>query len=95
MSLGTLTIEVVEAHLTRDTQKVGKMDPYVKIKCRDLVWKSEVDKNGGKKPEWKHQKVEIDVKYLGDDLEFSIFDDDKGHDDKIGDGESKLSAFCC
>lgn len=95
MSLGTLTIEVLEAHLTRDTQTVGKMDPYVKIKCRDFQWKSETDKNGGKKPEWKHQKVEIDVKYLGDDLEFTLFDEDKGRDEKIGDGESKLSAFCC
>jgi Ca2+-dependent lipid-binding protein len=95
MSLGVLTIELIEAHLTHDTAKLGKMDPYVKFKSRDWRAKSAVDKNGGKKPEWKDQKFEIEVKYLGDDLEFIVKDDDNGRDDLIGDGATKLSAFAC
>lgn len=37
---GTLRIHLEEAHLTHDTETFGKMDPYVKITCRDQDWKS-------------------------------------------------------
>jgi hypothetical protein len=52
MSLGTLHMELHEAHFTHDTQFVGKMDPYCKIACREFEWKSSIDKNGSKKPSW-------------------------------------------
>jgi len=38
--------------------------------------------------------MEIDVKYMGDDIYYRFFDDDKGKDDKIADGCSKVSTFC-
>lgn len=88
MSLGTLTIELIEAKLTHDTATIGKMDPYVKFKVRDLIFKTSVCKKGGKKPEWTgDNKFDIDVKYLGDDISFMVKDDDKGRDEQIGDGE--------
>ena len=96
MSLGKLTITLIEAKFTRDTDLIRKMDPYVKFKSRDQIFKSGVVKKGGKKPSWSEDNVfEIDVKYLGDDLHFVAKDDDTGKDEKIGDGEQKLSAFCC
>lgn len=94
MSLGKLTIELIEAILTHDVEVVGKMDPYVKFKVRDFRWKSAVHENGGKKPKWSNQHFSIDVKYLGDDIEFTVFDEDRGKDELIGDGETKISAFC-
>lgn len=94
-SVGTLTITLVEAKLTHDTATLGKMDPYVKFKSRDWTFKTPVIKRGGKTPEWEGCTFDIDVKYLGDELEFFVLDDDKGRDEKIGDGETKLSAFTC
>lgn len=94
-SVGILSITLIEAKLTHDTATIGKMDPYVKFKSRDFVWKSNPDKKGGKHPKWDDATFDIDVKYLGDDLEFIVKDDDKGKDDLIGDGETKLSAFAC
>lgn len=29
MLVGTITVKVLEAHLKRDTELIGKMDPYV------------------------------------------------------------------
>jgi Ca2+-dependent lipid-binding protein len=94
-SLGVLTITLLEAHLTHDTATLGKMDPYVKFKSREWHWKSAVCKKGGKKPHWDDATTTIDVKYLGDDLEFICKDDDRGKDEVIGDGSTKLSAFAC
>jgi len=96
MSLGKLTITLLEAKFTRDVDLIRKMDPYVKFESREQTFKSGVDKKGGKTPKWESDNVfEIDVKYLGDDISFVAKDDDRGRDEKIGEGESKLSAFCC
>ena len=95
MSLGTLHVQLVEAKFTRSTDAIRKMDPYVVIKVRDFKWTSEIIHKGGKEPNWNDAKFEIDVKYLGDDFEYAAFDEDPGKDEKIGDGESKISAFCC
>ena len=42
MSLGTLKIEVTEAHLKRDTDFFGKMDPFCFMRVREATWKSSV-----------------------------------------------------
>jgi Ca2+-dependent lipid-binding protein len=95
MSLGTLHVTIKEAHLTHDVKKLGKMDPYVRIVCRDFNWKSAADRNGSKKPVWEHDNsFDIDVKYLGDDIYFKVLDEDKGKDEKVGDGCAKISTFC-
>ena len=41
-SIGKLRVYLLEAHLTHDTEFFGKMDPYVKMTCRDEEWKSSV-----------------------------------------------------
>lgn len=51
---GVLRIHVIEANLTRDTELIGKMDPYVSMKTRDQEWKSTVARNMGKNPNWKN-----------------------------------------
>jgi hypothetical protein len=36
----------------------------------------------------------IDVKYIGDDIQLSVWDDDLGKDDLIGTAEIKISSLC-
>ena len=48
----------------------------------------------GKKPKWKDEFVDIDVKYVGDDLLLQMFDEDVCGSDFIGETSIKLSAFC-
>lgn len=87
-------MKLEEAHLTHDVKKLSRMDPYVKVVCRDFHWKSVADKNGSKKPHWQGQEFDIDVKYLGDDIYYKVFDEDHGKDEKVGDGGCKISTFC-
>jgi hypothetical protein len=35
MSLGKLRIQLVEAKFEKDVDKIGKMDPFVHVKCRE------------------------------------------------------------
>lgn len=39
--------------MARDTEMVGKMDPYVVFYVGDNSCKTEVHKDGGKAPVWK------------------------------------------
>lgn len=84
MSLGLLKVEVVEAHLTHDTDFWTKMDPFVKMQIREQTWNSAVCKSGGKKPHWINQIFPIDVKYFGDDLTMDVRDEDMCGSDNIG-----------
>ena len=90
---GKLNIYILEARMERDTDCLGKMDPYVKMFSREQEWKSKVCDGGGKTPKWLSQFFDIDVKYLGDNLEFKIYDEDVGKDDFIAEGQTKLSAL--
>ena len=49
---GILRVHLLEAHLTHDTEWVGKMDPKCKMQCREQEWKSTVAEDMGKKPKW-------------------------------------------
>ena len=93
MSAGNLALTVIEARLTRDTETFGKMDPYVKIACRQQQFRTNVKNGAGKTPVW-NQTFNIDVKYIGDDLHLEVYDEDVGADDKIGEASFKLSALC-
>jgi hypothetical protein len=76
---GTLTITVKDAKLTRDTDIIGKQDPFV---CLDLhsqfwSWKSKVIESGGKEPVWDEQ-VTVDVNTTKQKLNISVKDEDLG-----------------
>ena len=90
---GHLRIHLLEAHITHKTQTFGKMDPYVKFNSREQEWKSPICKNGGKEPKWEMAHWDCQVHYLGDDLEFHVWDDEIGRDNVIGSGKTKLSAL--
>lgn len=94
MSLGALTIHLVEAKFTRDVKTMRKMDPYGKLEMREQEWKSATCERGSTKPKWQDQHHTFDVKYLGDDIFMKFYDDDPGKDEIICTATQKVSAFC-
>ena len=93
---GVLRITVLEAHLTHNTETFGKMDPYVKLSCRngDDHWKSGVMGGAGKNPVWDHDNVwDLEVHYLGDELTYVVMDEEVFKDDFVGEGKTKLGAL--
>ena len=90
-SAGSLTLEVIEARLTRDTSTFTSMDPYVKINYR--MEEHNTATNTGKNPEW-NETFEIDVKYVGDDMIIKVLDKCMEGDDKIGETSIKASSLC-
>jgi hypothetical protein len=94
MSVGTLTMTLIECKFTRDVKAIRKMDPYMKMTLREFEWKSPVCESGSKKPHWENCSVDLDVKYLGDDIYYTFYDEDPGRDEKICMGQDKVSTWC-
>ena len=90
---GRLSLTVIEARLERDTEVLGKMDPYVVIHNRMQRMRTSTQEGAGKEPTW-NETLEIDVKYIGDDLKIWVMDEDVGNDDLIGEATVKLSSLC-
>lgn len=93
MTSGKLRLHIIDAKLTRDTETFGKMDPYVIINTREQRIRTRTAQDQGKTPKW-NEVMEIDVKYIGDDLHLQVFDEDVTCSDIIGENNIKLSSFC-
>lgn len=89
---GTLKITIVEAKLTRDTEFMGKMDPFCVIDYRQARNKTVTKHDAGKTPVW-NQTFEYDIKYIGDDMVFKVFDEDLTENDPVGAFNTKVSAL--
>ena len=75
---------MVEAKLTRDTEAMfNKMDPFVTLKLREQTFKTKVLQGAGKTPKWG-ESFDFDIKYIGDDLEVDVMDEDTVSNDRIG-----------
>ena len=79
---GSLRVEVIEARLTRDTEFFSKMDPYAVLETRMQKFKTRTLQGAGKTPKWD-QVFDIDVKYIGDDLYFKVYDEDVSSSDLV------------
>ena len=90
---GKLTITVVEARLTRDTELFGAMDPYVTFEYRMQRCRTKCMQDAGKTPVW-NEDVDIDVKYIGDDMHIRVIDENVTDHEIIGEATIKLSALC-
>jgi len=54
MDPGTLTVRVGSARLTRSTELLGSMSPYVVVNCgMNHEWRTEVVHGGGKNPNFR------------------------------------------
>jgi len=65
---GKLRVHMIEAKLKRDTETFGKMDPYIIINTRQQRVRTKTHNNAGKTPKWPGEFMDIDVKYVGDDM---------------------------
>ena len=90
---GMLTINVIEAKLTRDTEFFSKMDPYCVLESRMQKFRTRTLQGAGKTPSWQ-QAFEFDVKYIGDDMTIKVFDEDVSASDLVGESTIKLSSLC-
>ena len=90
---GKLSLTVIEARLERDTETFGKMDPYVVIHNRMQRLRTTTQEGAGKEPTW-NETLELDVKYIGDDMKIWVMDEDVTNDDLIGEASVKLSSLC-
>lgn len=52
-------LKFLEAELARDTEYLGKMDPYIKMTVNGLTYKTNVHKNSGKNPKWDDQEFDV------------------------------------
>ena len=90
---GTLCLTIVEARLDRDIETLSKMDPYVIIHNRFQKCRTATHDEGGKEPIW-NETLELDVKYIGDDIKVWVMDENITADGCIGEASIKLSSLC-
>ena len=80
---GALTLNIIEAALTRDTEMFGKMDPYVSIKYLKQKVKTPIKDEAGKKPCWDFV-IEFFIKDIEDIITLDVKDKDVTTSDAIG-----------
>lgn len=85
-----LDVQVVKAKLTRDTEAIGKMDPFAKIKLGEMEKRTSVKDNVGKEPIWNEQYTLPIVNPL-DKLIITVLDEDVTTDDVVGSAEIDLN----
>ena len=93
MTSGKLRVTLIEAKLTRDTEMFSKMDPYAVIEYREEEFRTKTLSNAGKYPKWG-ESFDLRVKYVGDDMKISVFDEDLTKSDLVGSLEMKVSSLC-
>lgn len=69
------------------------MDPFCKIQYRDQCFRTKVLQGAGKLPKW-NETFDIEVKYVGDDLDIEVRDEDVTTSDLVGSLHIKLSSLC-
>jgi Ca2+-dependent lipid-binding protein len=70
------------------------MDPYCILKVRDDTWRTKVLDEAGKLPKW-NETFDIPVKYVGDDLNIQVLDEDLTKSDLVGSANIKMTSLCC
>jgi len=85
----------VSANLTRDTEMVGKMDPYLELTIGGVkVHKTVVKEDVGKTPEWNEEVPLFEVRDMNVEVHFKVSDEDWGSDDIVGEGTCTLGDLC-
>ena len=80
---GVLKILVKKGKLYRDTETIGKMDPFVEIEYKNKKYRTRVKEEGGKLPVW-NQTLEIPLESLLDEIKVACYDQDSFTNDLIG-----------
>ena len=93
--IGLLNIQIAEAALTRDTEWVGKMDPFVTFDVDgQQVHKTATKDDAGKEPVWNEEVQTLEVRDLGTAVKYTVFDEDNFSSDEVGAHSVTLQEFC-
>lgn len=87
---GLFVIKVIGCRLTRDTEFLGKMDPYCLMQVADQKAMTTVKQDAGKICQW-NETFTFYVKE-NDTVRFQVFDEDPGSDDLVGEGSLTVSS---
>ena len=80
--IGTLLLKVIQAKLTRNTETVGKMDPYCTVTLKDQKFQTNFVKNAVLTPQW-NEEFELKVHNISDEILLQIMDKDWNSGDDI------------
>ena len=80
---GQIKLVAIEAKLTRDTEFIGKMDPYLILETSTQSLRTKILDGAGKTPKWNQEFV-LNVTQPTDVLKVRCMDDDGGNDDTVG-----------
>ena len=83
LNKGVLQMTLVEGNLTRDTEIMGKMSPYVTMTFKGQKYKTHVHSSGGKKPVWNKQFT-LQVDSADEELILRVWDQDLTTSDAVG-----------
>ena len=90
---GSLSITIIQGKLHRNTESLGKMDPFVELEYQDKKFTTKVVEDGHKNPLW-NETFEIAIESLQDELKISCYDQDSLSNDLIGELSVPLSKLC-
>ena len=93
--IGVLSIRILSANLTRSTELIGKMSPYLELKIGgEMIHTTEVHARGGKTPAWNENVREYRVERMNMEATWGVRDKDKFKVDIVGDGSCMLGEWC-
>jgi Ca2+-dependent lipid-binding protein len=94
MGGGLLNLMIIKAELSRDTDYLSDMDPYVEIVYKKEVQKTPILHNAGKTPEWDISMKPIVIDLMEDYIKFTVFDKDLNTSDEIGEVTIRVGTLC-
>jgi len=85
-------LNLVEAKLTRDTEVMGSMSPYVTMVFKGKKYKSKTKNSAGKIPKW-NEKFTFEVSSADEELMLRVWDQDLTTSDAVGFVKIKMSSL--
>jgi Ca2+-dependent lipid-binding protein len=70
---GILTLTVAEAKLTRDTEFLGNMSPYITLVFKQQKLKTKIRYDGGKTPKW-NEDFQLEVTDPAEEIVLRVWD---------------------
>ena len=89
---GVLELTLEEAKLTRDTEVMGSMSPYVTLVFKGKKYKSRTMNYAGKTPKWQ-QKFTFEINSADEEIMIRVWDQDLTTSDAVGFMKHKMSSF--
>lgn len=68
-------MKIVNGKLLRDTEVIGKMDPFIQIIYLGKKYRTKTLQEGGKNPKW-NEIIEIQIESVNDYIKIVCYDED-------------------